>query len=54
MWLACVGMIAGYYGPHFDLVTLRHPFSTSLNVALLADLMQIAHRLGIALRALRL
>ncbi|QUG77702.1 ATP-binding cassette domain-containing protein [Erwinia sp. E602] len=52
--LACVGMIAGYYGHHFDLVTLRHRFSTSLKGATLADIMQIAHRLGMASRALRL
>ena len=52
--LACVGMIAGYYGHQFDLVTLRHRFSTSLKGATLADIMQIAHRLGMASRALRL
>lgn len=52
--LACVGMIASYYGHTFDLVTLRHRFSTSLKGATLADIMLIAHRLGMVGRALRL
>lgn len=52
--LACIGMIASYYGHTFDLVTLRHRFSTSLKGATLADIMLIAHRLGLAGRALRL
>ncbi|QGU89498.1 peptidase domain-containing ABC transporter [Erwinia sorbitola] len=52
--LACVGMISCYYGHTFDLVTLRHRFSTSLKGATLADIMLIAHRLGMVGRALRL
>ncbi|WP_455814904.1 peptidase domain-containing ABC transporter [Pseudomonas graminis] len=52
--LACIGMIASYYGHTFDLVTLRHRFSTSLKGATLADIMLIAHRLGMVGRALRL
>lgn len=52
--LACIGMIASYYGHTFDLVTLRHRFATSLKGATLADIMLIAHRLGMAGRALRL
>lgn len=52
--LACIGMIASYYGHTFDLVTLRHRFSTSLKGATLADIMLVAHRLGMVGRALRL
>lgn len=52
--LACVGMISNYFGHSIDLVTLRRRFSTSLKGATLADVMLIAHRLGLAGRALRL
>lgn len=52
--LACIGMIASYYGHTFDLVTLRHRFSTSLKGATLAEIMLIAHRLDMVGRALRL
>ncbi|AFQ46490.1 peptidase domain-containing ABC transporter [Burkholderia cepacia] len=52
--LACVGMVAGYFGHHIDLVSLRRRFSPSLKGATLNDVMLIAYRLGLASRALRL
>lgn len=52
--LTCVGMIANYYGHGIDMVTLRKRFPTSLKGATLADVMLIAHQLGMAGRALRL
>ncbi len=52
--LACVGMVAGYFGHDIDLVGLRRRFPPSLKGATLADVMLIAHRLGLASRALRL
>jgi ATP-binding cassette, subfamily B, bacterial CvaB/MchF/RaxB len=52
--LACVGMIANYFGHEIDLASLRRRFTTSLKGATLNDVMLIAHRLGLASRALRL
>lgn len=52
--LACVGMVAGYFGREIDLVSLRRRFSPSLKGATLADVMLVASRLGLASRALRL
>ncbi|KVP21719.1 peptidase domain-containing ABC transporter [Burkholderia multivorans] len=52
--LVCVGMVASYFGHDLDLVSLRRRFSPSLKGATLADVMLIAHRLGLASRALRL
>ena len=52
--LTCVGMIANYFGHGIDMVTLRKRFPTSLKGATLADVMLIAHQLGMAGRALRL
>jgi ATP-binding cassette subfamily B protein RaxB len=52
--LTCVGMIANYFGHEIDMVTLRKRFPTSLKGATLADVMLIAHHLGMAGRALRL
>lgn len=52
--LVAVGMIANYYGHSIDLVSLRRRFSTSLKGATLGDVMLMAHRLGLASRALRL
>ncbi|MBS3046397.1 peptidase domain-containing ABC transporter [Enterobacter mori] len=52
--LVSVGMIANYYGHSIDLVSLRRRFSTSLKGATLGDVMLMAHRLGLASRALRL
>ncbi|MDN7994190.1 peptidase domain-containing ABC transporter [Burkholderia orbicola] len=52
--LACVGMVAAYFGYDIDLVSLRRRFSPSLKGATLNDVMGIAYRLGLASRALRL
>ncbi|QNU43472.1 peptidase domain-containing ABC transporter [Mixta calida] len=52
--LTCVGMIANYFGHSIDMVTLRKRFPTSLKGATLADVMLIAHQMGMAGRALRL
>ncbi|ANS40611.1 peptidase domain-containing ABC transporter [Serratia inhibens] len=52
--LACIGMIANFYGHSIDMVSLRRRFSTSLKGATLADIMLMANRLDMAGRALRL
>ncbi|KAB8312783.1 peptidase domain-containing ABC transporter [Erwinia endophytica] len=52
--LACVGMIANYYGHEIDIVSLRRRFSTSLKGATLADVITVAQRLDLTARALRL
>ena len=52
--LACVGMIANYHGHDIDMISLRRRFSTSLKGATLADVISVAHRLGLTSRALRI
>lgn len=52
--LACIGMIANFFGHEVDMVSLRRRFNTSLKGATLADLMNVANRLGLGSRALRL
>lgn len=52
--LACLAMIASYYGFKTDLNDLRKRFPTSLKGATLGGLMQAAHRLNLASRPLRL
>ncbi|HEX7340332.1 MAG TPA: peptidase domain-containing ABC transporter [Rhodanobacteraceae bacterium] len=52
--LACLAMIARYHGHEVDLPSLRGRFPTSLKGANLADLMDMAARLGMQPRALRL
>ncbi len=52
--LACVGMIAHYFGYKTDLLTLRKRFQTSLKGATLKDVMEVARLLGMNSRALRL
>ncbi|MGH8279589.1 MAG: peptidase domain-containing ABC transporter [Gammaproteobacteria bacterium] len=52
--LACLAMIAGYYGQHVDLPGLRAQFSTSLKGITLARLIEVAQALGLACRPLRL
>lgn len=51
--LACMAMIARYYGHHVDLNGLRQRFSLSLAGASLRSLMGIADQLGFSTRALR-
>lgn len=52
--LACLAMIAGYYGHHIDLPTLRRKFSLSLKGMRLQQLIEMAQTLGLACRPLRL
>lgn len=52
--LACLAMIAGYYGHHVDLPTLRRRFSLSLKGIRLGQLIELAQTLGLACRPLRL
>ncbi|GGA51684.1 peptidase domain-containing ABC transporter [Hafnia psychrotolerans] len=52
--LTCVGMIAGYFGHHIDMVSLRHRFPTSLKGSTLSDVMSVAQNMGMSCRAVRL
>ncbi len=52
--LACLAMIAGYYGHHVKLPTLRRQFSLSLKGITLTRLVDMASALGLACRPLRL
>lgn len=52
--LACLAMVASYYGRQTDLGTLRREYPVSLKGATLAMVMQIAARLGLSSRPLRL
>lgn len=52
--LACLAMVAGYHGDHVDLATLRGRFPVSLKGTALARLIEIAQRLELGTRALKL
>ena len=52
--LACLAMLANYFGLEIDLGTLRRRFSPSLRGASLRSLMAIADKLGFETRALRI
>jgi ATP-binding cassette subfamily B protein RaxB len=52
--LACVAMIATYHGHGIDLTSLRRRHPVSLKGTTLAALVDIAERLGLAARAIRL
>lgn len=52
--LACLAMIASYYGSHADLAELRRRFGLSLKGATLQDLVRIADQMGFASRPVRL
>lgn len=52
--LACLGMVAGFHGYRTDLATLRRQFPVSLKGATLGDLVNNAHQLKLATRALKL
>jgi len=51
--LACVGMIAGYYGHNTSLTELRRKYSVSIKGVNLQSLTEIADQLGFSARALR-
>jgi ATP-binding cassette, subfamily B, bacterial CvaB/MchF/RaxB len=52
--LACVAMIAGYHGQQTDLGTLRRRYPVSLKGLTLVSLIELAERMGLAGRPLRL
>lgn len=52
--VACLGMVAGFHGYRSDLATLRRQFPVSLKGATLANLIQIASKLGLGTRPLKL
>ena len=52
--LACLGMVAGYHKYNTDLRTLRGQFQISLKGARLVDLIQIATRMDLETRAVKL
>lgn len=52
--LTCLGMVAGYHGYCTDMSVLRHRYAISLKGATLSDLMQIASRMELTSRALKL
>lgn len=52
--LACLGMIAGFHGFRTDLATLRQRYPISLKGSTLANLIQIANRMQMTTRPLKL
>lgn len=52
--LACISMIANYYGYKCDLVTLRSKFDTSSRGMTLTHLVEISHSIGFSTRSLRI
>lgn len=52
--LACLAMVAGYYGHRSDLQSLREKFSISLRGTTLAHILRFAERLDLSGRPLRL
>jgi len=52
--LACLAMIAGFYGHHVDLASLRRRVSISLKGMTLGSLMEVAQTLGLICRPVRL
>jgi ATP-binding cassette, subfamily B, bacterial CvaB/MchF/RaxB len=51
--VACLAMVASYHGHAVDVATLRRRFTVSMRGATLAALMQLAARLGLETRAVR-
>lgn len=51
--LACVGMVAGFYGHQTDLGTLRREYPISLKGATFRDVVEIATQLKLGARAVR-
>ncbi|MBB3462911.1 peptidase domain-containing ABC transporter [Rhizobium sp. BK377] len=52
--LACLAMIAGFYGRSIDLATMRRRFTPSLRGAPLSSLIKIADQIGLTPRAVKL
>jgi ATP-binding cassette subfamily B protein RaxB len=51
--LACVGMVASYWGKEYDLPALRRKFPITLQGAALNDLIRVSKNLGLTTRALK-
>jgi ATP-binding cassette subfamily B protein RaxB len=51
--IACLAMIASYHGHAVDVATLRRQFAVSMRGVTLATLMELAARLGLETRAVR-
>lgn len=51
--LACLAMVAGYYGYDTDLITLRHRYGMSLKGASLKQMMHVADEIGFRARPVR-
>lgn len=51
--IACLGMVAGFFGHHVGMSGLRSKFSVSLEGTTLLDLMNFAEKLGLSGRPLR-
>ena len=52
--IACLGMVASYWGHRIDLPSLRRRFSVSLKGATLKGLIAMAQSLGLQTRPLKL
>lgn len=52
--VACLTMLAGYFGYHTDLADLRRRFGLSLKGATLKDVIRVADQIGLATRPVRL
>jgi len=52
--LACLAMVAGYHGHHIDLASLRGQFPVSLKGVGLGRVIEVAQRLDLGTRALKL
>jgi len=51
--VACLAMVASYYGYHTDLATLRQKYSISLKGTTLSHLIKITHELKLTSRAVK-
>ncbi|MDQ7012156.1 MAG: cysteine peptidase family C39 domain-containing protein, partial [Mariprofundaceae bacterium] len=51
--LACIGMVAAYWGKEYDLPALRRKFPITLQGASLNDLIRVSKNMGLASRALK-
>ena len=52
--IACLGMVAGYFGHHTNLTQMRQRFSVSIKGVQLGDLLQIAASMGLGTRPVKL
>lgn len=52
--LACLAMISGYFGHKIDITTLRNKYAISQHGVTLKDVIQIAEKMNISARAIRL